>query len=546
MLVVIAVVAMVIGGYLWLHRNDQQTQAEQLQQEAQQRQNDAISSAWHPYLVGAEYLMVVTLFLSVPGAIVVGGIVVLRRTRVTWPTADGRLPVRHLDDRHAFRAVERLLDAKVEEARKPQVPQSVSISQTNAGGGPRIEPPPPAPPPPPKFRELLEHGEFGTGALILGWNAGAGELVRDTLNGLLSVAVGGLSGSGKTWTAVSLILQSALNGAQIAIGDPHMGNPESLGTRLSALPASSLFGPMARSPQEVAELVGKVNDELERRKAAGEEACKSMVPILLVLDEWLALCRRSEVKKLLTTVMEAIAQEGRKVKVYGMLLAQRWAVTAAGGGQLRNTLSTFFVHRGRLEDARMLTGMGTDTFEGLDTMKLGKGECFAIVEAGSFRVNTPFMTDADVAEACRRLAEPRALEAPAEASMARLLARAEAPVAMPGIEWLQGRGWSIGPESRAAISQLARQGVAPVDIVRAVWNGGIDPKTGGRRYREAVAAVWEIVSAELRAPSITTPALGSDVDFAEATDDVDGEDVLPPAPLRLRLVPANRNQGDVA
>ncbi len=159
-----------------------------------------------------------------------------------------------------------------------------------------------------------------------------------------------------------------------------------------------LGGPVASDAADVRRMLGKVRAELTRR-AAGATDRRLW---LLVIDEYTAL-QRGELGEEITSTVEAVAQEGRKLAIICLLLGQRWSATRSGGGDLRNTLTSAFVHRMRPEDARMLTGMRADQLP-RDTLQLAPGECYVLDTSGDFtRVVTPRLTDADVTAFAARL-----------------------------------------------------------------------------------------------------------------------------------------------
>jgi hypothetical protein len=70
-----------------------------------------------------------------------------------------------------------------------------------------------APIPVPTFADLLADGQVGSGQpLILGYGS-TGAIYGDWRD-LYSTGIGGISGSGKSWTAAYLIGQSALHGPE--------------------------------------------------------------------------------------------------------------------------------------------------------------------------------------------------------------------------------------------------------------------------------------------------------------------------------------------
>src|SRR5215831_2496131 len=67
---------------------------------------------------------------------------------------------------------------------------------------------------------------------------------------VLSLAIGGRPGSGKTSTALLLAAQYVRLGAELRVADPHSGHPGSLLTQLEALVGRSALGWVAETPRE--------------------------------------------------------------------------------------------------------------------------------------------------------------------------------------------------------------------------------------------------------------------------------------------------------
>lgn len=463
------------------------------------------SAGWSPWLTASEYLAVISLLLAVPGALILGAVIVYRRKTVWMPTPDGRIPLRALNDGVASTALMALHQTRLEEARKQPTPHTVTLHQANTYAAEEKAPPvlEPMPAEPPSLRQMVEKGDVGGGQFVFGATvADPAQLVRGTWDDMLSTGIGGLTGSGKTWTAVSLIAQAGINGARIAVADPHYGNDESLGSRLSGAGAM-LLAPVAKDSEAILALVQTVYDELERRIALGEGVFSqardsgdpTAAPILIVLDEWLALCRRKEFKGVMERLLPGITQEGRKYGVNCLLLAQRWDVKSAGGGLLRNTLSSYIVHRSRPEDVRMLTGLGSDAFP-RDTMALAPGECFIVPTSGDIsHIYALRMSRDDVAAAAKRLEQPSVPRAGGDGLPTGYPVRGlriSAPPATPpstafGLE-------TVAPAVQQSILTMFAGGSSIADIARTVWG----EKPSGRRYQRITATVQNIIRTHLQ------------------------------------------------
>ena len=240
----------------------------------------------------------------------------------------------------------------------------------------------------PSFGELLAAGRFGRGRpLILGYADGLP--IEGSFKQLYSCAVGGLSGSGKTWTAVFLAAQAALYGSRIVLLDPHAADPESLAARLAPMASRYVCAP-ATEPGDMRRSIGLVVDELARRKAGARGE-----PWLFVVDEFSAL-QRGDLAAPLAALVEALGQEGRKLGLFALVAGQVWTASRSGGSELRDSLASAYVHRLRPAQARYLTGLAAADLPS-DLLELPAGEAYLLDTAGDMRrVTIPQMTPADV------------------------------------------------------------------------------------------------------------------------------------------------------
>lgn len=289
--------------------------------------------------------------------------------------------------------------ARIEEARRPLVPvvpHNLTYHAPHYRGEPgRAALPAPNEPaavaPAPTFAQLLDGGRVGPGQpLMLGYDLVAGAPIWGSWRDLYSAGVGGAQGGGKSWTAASLIAQSMLNGARVILCDPHAGDEESLSSRLA--PLLPLMLTRAEDERQILESARYAADELQRRR---ERRSADRTPLLLVIDEWTSLLRRG-LGDTLPAILSDLTQEGRKYQVNALLLAQRWSVEAAGGGDVRNTLTAHYVHRTRADEARMQTGLRGGALPD-DTMQLQPGQSYLVDTKGNVRkVATPRMGAADL------------------------------------------------------------------------------------------------------------------------------------------------------
>jgi hypothetical protein len=208
---------------------------------------------------------------------------------------------------------------------------------------------------------------------------------------LLTLALGGETGSGKTWTGVSCGLQALFSGHRIALADPHSASPDSLSARLAPV-RSLLWRPVATTDAEALALVTAVERTL-RDRAEGRD--RDLTPITLIQDEF-TKTMRGDLAEAIARLLEAITQEGRKFAVRAVMLGQRWSATRTGGsGDLRDTIPDVLIHRMRRKDVAMLSGWPINDLP--DASRLPPGDCFLLSGEQIVRVSQPRMSEADVA-----------------------------------------------------------------------------------------------------------------------------------------------------
>lgn len=380
--------------------------------------------------------------------------------------------------------------ARIQEAQRPQVP-TVPHSISWHGGPPASPPialpadPSPRPPAPstPTFAALLESGKVGPGnPMLLGFDRATGAPVNGSWLDLYSCAVGGLSGTGKTWTAVFLAAQAALYGARLVLLDPHADNPESLASRLAPM-RSRFVCEVADGPITMLAAVNLVTNELERRKAGGRGE-----PWLILVDEFSAL-QRGELAEPLGRLVEALGQEGRKLLLYGMICGQVWTATRAGGTELRDSLASAYVHRLRPAQARMLTGYTAADLPG-DLLELPSGTAYLLSTAGEMRpVIIPRMAAGDVARVAQLASNSPSATPSSRATMGfRPKVRGstrEATLEAYASGHQDDQNWTA---EEAEILGSLKGGKTPSEVAAAIAGA-----TSGRKYQDAARKVADVI-----------------------------------------------------
>jgi hypothetical protein len=224
-----------------------------------------------------------------------------------------------------------------------------------------------------------------------------------------------------------------------------------------------------------------VQSEYERRLKSRDQR----EPWILVCDEFSSLMR-GELAKPLALLLESIAQEGRKLGIYAMALGQNWKTTRAGGGELRDSFASAFVHRLRPEQAKMLTGLFADDLP-RDILELPPGTSYLMSNAGELRkVRVPMCTAADLQ------------------SVARLLGNApESPVAKPECGQLVAveRAAYCPPQPATAptaeqqrVLSLFLSGMSPAQIVHELH--GVKSSQGSK-YQRALNGVLDVLRSSM-------------------------------------------------
>ena len=238
----------------------------------------------------------------------------------------------------------------------------------------------------PTFKQAL--ADTTGAALVLGYDQQA-QPIHGTLDSLYSFGIGGMSGSGKSSTAVWLLAQSVLQGARLIVIDPHKGNPDSLASKLAPL-ASSYLCKVASSPDEMLHSV-RYSQSIFNSRKSGES--QEQHHVIVVCDEWLA-CMRGELQTEFQKLAESISQEGRKYGVIGCFLSQKWSIQKSG--DMRDTLTSHIICRTRPNLARQQTGLLSSELPS-DVMSLDVGQFYLLDTLGEIqKLTAPYVSDADL------------------------------------------------------------------------------------------------------------------------------------------------------
>ncbi len=351
------------------------------------------------------------------------------------------------------------------------------------------------------FAQLLASGQIGPGQpLVLGLDRRGSPITGSWLD-LFSVGIGGLSGSGKSWTGAYLLSQAMLNGARVAMLDPHAGDSESISSRLAPFAGTGRYlCAVADTPQTMRSTIAMVTDELTRRKhGTGEQVRGRRVPWIILCDEFSALMR-GDLAEPLAGLFEAIAQEGRKLRIYGMALGQVWTATRSGGTEVRDSLASAYLHRLRPSQARYLSGLTAADLPA-DIHELPAGTAYLSSTAGDLtRITVPRMNDSDIQRVAGFLTG-------AHPTMGRLPTDDQEP-AQPADVGARGKPdgspLAAGTEQATTASQRDKTASPEVSRAAALFLDGHDlpaivyelrevKSNAGRRYQTAVTEVQQLI-----------------------------------------------------
>jgi hypothetical protein len=343
----------------------------------------------------------------------------------------------------------------------------------------------------PTFAQLLDRGMFGRGKpLLLGYQADTGIPVTGDWRDLYSCGIGAQQGAGKTWLLAFLLAQSAAAGGRLIICDLHAGDEESLANRIGAL-APAFMCDIASTPKEIESAFAFADDKLERRKLNN-----ARWPIVLVADEWTSLLRTSA-GGALPAHIQNIAEQGRKYNINGLLAAQAW--TKAASSDVRNQLTSHYVMRQRVEEARYQLGMRADQLPA-DIRSLPDATGYLLNVRGDLvKIIIPKMTASDIARCGEMIPNPAS--SPAKFGFAAPTARLpgdsggtatgqqpDASAAMPASAPQRAPAASPEAARAAALFQAGKSIAGIVEELR-----GISSSTGGRAYRTAREEIEALV-----------------------------------------------------
>ncbi len=271
--------------------------------------------------------------------------------------------------------------------------QSIRI---DGGGVPALpsEGPPALPEPAPGLEEAIRRGHSTPARYYIGMGED-GQPQQFTLKHTGFVAISGVQGTGKTNMATLVAGQCAAHGGVLFIADPHLGDDESLTTRIA--PFSGAVERFASTAQEINMLIAKVDRIYQSRV---QKPSPADVPIWLVMDEFMSLMIQHQIEPAALDMLLALAGTGRKKKVFALLLSQNWSQRLLGpkAVAIRQCVTHAIVNRSSQETAQFL--LPSSYAQDATMLRLGKSLFFG---AGGepLLVTTPEIKDSELAVAAR-------------------------------------------------------------------------------------------------------------------------------------------------
>jgi hypothetical protein len=222
---------------------------------------------------------------------------------------------------------------------------------------------------PQTFGELMAAGFVGKDKdFILGFQADGAPIRMPKLT---SLGIGGVPGSGKTVTLLSLLIQAVAKyqgRIKFLIVDPHMhvDGDESLVAKIS--PLAPYFLTLEDVRQTVPaddvdylNLIKRVGQNQIQNPTEGGSELMGWMQIfememharmrgktgdywVIVADEFVEVMADPKTSKAISLVIEKINQQARKMNMFAILSSVEWKSSRLGGTELRDSIASFVVH----------------------------------------------------------------------------------------------------------------------------------------------------------------------------------------------------------
>lgn len=349
---------------------------------------------------------------------------------------------------------------------------------------------------PETFAQLWQAQKLPSDKILMGYDVATGQPVYATWRQLYSALIGGTSGSGKS-TAVRLMLaQSAMQGGQFVIVDPHFeSGEESLGASLLPFRTVMPFDVASEESQMIQSL--KWVEDVGRQRLKGESSDRA--PLVLIVDEVPGLLEGGYgdgVKEQLKTTLSTVVRETRKVNVYAFAIGQSFQAQIMPS-KIRNSFASMVGCSLRKDEARYMSG--NSRFASAVDGIVGYQAVWMNPQREIMTLAVPNCTEHDITLVASHLS-------------AKTDTKAQNAVLPPGISGATAGAFSgallsanAGANSIAALDAKAMRalemtavGATQVDIIAEVWGvtgKGTDYKKASAEYRAILGnAVGRIIN----------------------------------------------------
>jgi ABC-type oligopeptide transport system ATPase subunit len=208
------------------------------------------------------------------------------------------------------------------------------------------------------------------------------------------LAIGGKSGSGKTSTARFLLAQLAMSGASLVICDPHGKSMQDNLTQAIQPLAKSFACPIAIAHEERMQAIRAVGKIVQDRLSGRD---KSLEKIVLVLDEaprHFMECSAEENRET-AQIFLTLANEGRRMNIRVLLLAQNFKQDFIGSRSIRSSITHVLFHRSSRDEVKLFSSIPASYLRTIEILKDGH----ALLYPDMIQVQIPYISRDDLESA---------------------------------------------------------------------------------------------------------------------------------------------------
>ena len=303
----------------------------------------------------------------------------------------------------------------------------------------------------PAFSSIIE--QVRDGRWCLGY--GAAGAIFGMIDDLLSTAIVGRPGTGKTTLLRFVCAQLLKVGGQPVIWDPHANIADEVSDLLAC----------AVEPQEIYQNSRQVERVLDRRLQERREGKPAPETFLLLADEWPVIAALTPGA---VDVAKRVVLEGRKVGMYALISGQGLPAKLLDGTLVRDALSSRYVFNTTPQQAR-LAGLDNETAKELLTLLETSGPGHAILASSRLKpeiISIPHTSVSDM-RGCIPETGVYASETAAQAD-----ASSTVNVSAEADETSVNTLARIGNDIRETIRRLNSKGMAHREIASAVGLSG--------------------------------------------------------------------------